>query len=167
MNGLVVWPPEWAKFEDLARKKSNFFLLKSALNFLKSTVNQFFRKNKFWKKITSGWDFKFFEYSRFLRDMPYLKLYIGHTNHPLITVHGNDVHLYPVILNIKIFPEQSYDMASRVSQSRRFRPKKSNFFASVDFNLRGWPKIIRSHKTSNSQNLGSFRMKNIIPSLIS
>ena len=67
---------------------------------------------------------------KFLRDMSFLELRIGDNNHPLITVRGEDVHLYPVILNPKEFAKRMYNMASRVSQSRSFcsREKSKNIF---------------------------------------
>ena len=64
----------------------------------------------------------------FLRDMSFLELRTGDNNHPLITVRGEDVHLYPVILNPKEFAKRMYNMASRVSQSRSFYSCEKSFF---------------------------------------
>ena len=63
-------------------------------------------------------------------EMLFFELRIGDNNHPLITVRGEDVHLYPVILNPKEFAKRMYNMASRVSQSRSFcsREKSKNIF---------------------------------------
>ena len=67
--------------------------------------------------------------SRFLRDVSFLELHTGDNNHPLITVRGEDAHLYSVILNPKGFAKRMYDMASAVSQSRSFFSREnSNYF---------------------------------------
>ena len=54
--------------------------------------------------------------------MSFLELHTGDNNNPLMTVRGEDVHLYSVILNPKGFAKRMYDMASTVSQIRRFFP---------------------------------------------
>ena len=64
----------------------------------------------------------------FLRDMSFLELHTGHINHSLITVRCEDVHLYPVILNPKGFTKRTYNMASTVSQSRRFFSREKSIF---------------------------------------
>ena len=72
---------------------------------------------------------KFHKKQWFLRDMSFLVLHYWYTNYSLFIIHGKEVHLYTVILNPIVFTEWIYGMAYRVSQSRRFRPKKkSNFF---------------------------------------
>ena len=69
----------------------------------------------------------------FLRDMSFLELHYWSTNYSLFIIHGKEVHFYAVILNPIVFTEWIYGMAYRVSQSRRFRPKKKRiFFAWID-----------------------------------